>query len=288
MKLLGASSTGGFSTHADGVGHFDSLTIDLVMIVVMAGAGFSLALVWMLSRGQFHDTRRVFELRVYAVVLVVTSAWVFWLHGSTTEDTSDRLVESVFTTVSLSTTTGHRTADWALWDPGAAMMLIVLFVIGGMAGSVAGGLRWFRVIGLAQFVWRELQRQLHPRAVRSVKVGHAPISEESVDRWHSQLVFTIFLAGTGAIVLAFFGSDIVEALTLAFSAVSTTGPAIGDDGMTIVTAADLSRSDRAALMPLALMGRVAIYPALVLLGVVWFGAQRRVSALRFRRGRVRR
>lgn len=280
---LSSVSTGGFSTHADSIGHFDSRAIDIVMIVVMAGAGFSLALVWMLSRGQFRDTRRVYELRVYGAVLVFASAWVWWL-VDTDEGGADRLIESVFTVVSLSTTTGHRVADWGSWHPGAEMMLLFLLVAGGMSGSVAGGLRWIRLVGLAQFVWRELQRQLHPRAVRSVKVGKASISEESIDRWHAQLVLTMVLAGTGAVALAFFGSDITEALTLAFSAVATAGPAMAEEGGTLVHAATLSRSDRAALMPLVLAGRVAITPALVAVSVVFVAIRRRFSANAFRRG----
>ncbi|MEM7092869.1 MAG: potassium transporter TrkG [Actinomycetota bacterium] len=278
-------STGGFSTHADSIAHFDSRAVDVVMIVVMAGAGFSLALVWMLATGQFQDTLRVYELRVYALVLALASVWVWWLADPLDDATGvvDHGIDSVFTVVSLSTTTGHRVADWGSWHPGAEMMLLTLLAIGGMAGSVAGGLRWIRVVGLVQFVWRELQRQLHPRTVRAVKVGSSAISEESIDRWHAHLLFTMFLTGTGAVALAFFGSDILEALTLALSAVSTTGPALAEDGGTLQSAATLSRSDRAALMPLMLAGRLAITPMLVGVGVVVFGAQRRLSAQAFRR-----
>lgn len=286
--MMSSVSTGGFSTHAEGIAHFDSLAIELTMIVVMAGAGFSLALVWMLYRGQFHDTRRVYELRVYGLVLMLASAWVFWLQRSDPGDVDDRIVDSVFTVVSLSTTTGHRTADWGLWEPGAALMLILLMVVGGMAGSVAGGLRWFRVIGLTQFVWRELQRQLHPRTVRSVKVGDTAISEESVDRWHSQFVLMMAVVAPGAVLLAFFGSDINEAITLALGAVSTTGPALAEDGGALVSAASVSRIDRAVLMPMMLTGRVALYPAFVLISVLFFHCQRQAARLVFDRRIARR
>lgn len=277
---LSSVSTGGFSTHADSIGHFDSRLIEIVMIVVMAGAGFSLALVWMITRREFQDTLRVYELRVYAAVLVLASAWVWWLADGSGVD---GVIDSVFTVVSLSTTTGHHVADWGSWHPGAEMMLLFMLMIGGMAGSVAAGLRWIRVVGLGQFVWRELQRQLHPRAVRSVKVGSAAISEESIDRWYAQLVLTMVLVGTGAVALAFFGSDILEALTLALSAVSATGPALAEDGGTLVDASSLSRSDRAALMPLMLAGRLAVTPFFVAMGVVFFGVHRRVTAKSFRK-----
>jgi len=274
---LSSVSTGGFSTYAAGIEHFDSQAVNLVMIVVMAGAGSSLALVWMIWRGQFRQAPRVTELRVYVGVLAVSTIWLTWLlrnDPSASDGVGDRLIETGFTVVSMSTTTGHHVADWATWQPGAVIALVCLMVIGGMAGSVAGGLRWIRVIGLVQFVWRELQRQLHPRSVRSVKVGDTSLSEGTVDRMHAQLVIMLIGASVGGVALAFFGGGVVESFSLAFSALSTTGPALASDGTTLVHAADLSAWQRLVLMPAMIAGRVFLYPALVLSGAFWFGAAR--------------
>jgi len=167
--------------------------------------------------------------------------------------------------VSVMTTTGHRIADWGSWHPGATTLLLLLLVVGGTAGSVAGGLRWIRVIGLAQFVWRELQRQLHPRSIRTVKVGRSTISEASVDRMHAQMVYVMTLGAGASLVLALFGEGITEPITLTISAISTMGPGFDDSGG-IVTAAELSRPERAVLMPVMLTGRVFLYPAFVAAG----------------------
>lgn len=272
-------STGGFSTHADSIAHFDSAAIELLMIVVMAGAGSSVALVWMLWRRQYRDTQRAFELRAYGAVLVLGSAWVWWLNRGDDDGAVRGLRQAVFTVVSLATTTGHQVADWGTWHPGSVTLLLVLIAIGGMAGSVAGGLRWIRVIGLVQFVWRELQRQLHPRSVRSVKVGSTTISEASVDRMHAQLVFMLSAGTAGAIALALFGSGIIEAVSLAVSAVSTAGPAFSENH-TVANAAALSGPQRAVLMPLMLAGRVFLYPAFVLAAAGFFRAGRFASSAR--------
>ncbi len=274
---LSSVSTGGFSTEVGSVGSYNSVAIELATIVVMAGAGSSVALVWMLWRRQFSDTRRSFELRVVALVTVVATSWVLVARPNSGHGFWRDLLDSLFTVVSLGTTTGHHVDDWASWQPGLVMLLLILLAIGGMAGSVAGGLRWIRAVTLVSFVWRELQRQLHPNSVRVVKVGQSAISEASVDRIHAQLVFVSSACACGAILLGFAGLGVVEALSLALSALSTAGPGVSDSG-TIVNASELSRGARLVLMPMMFAGRVFLYPALVFVGSLWFSGERSISA----------
>lgn len=258
-------STGGFSTHAESIGHFDSFAIEAVLIVAMVGAGSSVAIAWLLWRRAFGDTRRAFEFQVYLAMISAATLWIWWLRHNEATSALQGFREALFTVSSVATTTGHRLSDWGSWHPGAATLLLVLLVVGGTAGSVAGGLRWIRVIGLGQFVWRELQRQLHPRSIRTVKVGRAPISEASVDRMHAQMVYVMTLGAVASLVLGLFGEGITEAVTLTVSAISTMGPGF-DDTQGIVTAADLTRPERGVLMPLMLTGRVFLYPAFVAVG----------------------
>lgn len=259
-------STGGFSTHANSIGHFDSIAIELVLVVAMLGAGSSAAFAWLLWRRAISETRRAFELQVYLLVAAVSVAWIVWLRADTDAGVARGLREALFTVASVMTTTGHRISNWGSWQPGAATLLLMLLVVGGTAGSVAGGLRWIRVIGMGQFVWRELQRQLHPRSVRTVKVGRSTISEASVDRMHAQIVYVMTLGAVASLVLALFGEGITEAITLTLSAISTTGPGFTGEGVGIVSAAELTRPERAALMPIMLTGRVFLYPAFVAVG----------------------
>jgi len=270
-------STGGFSTRSESIAFFDSRAIEVALLVVMAGAGSSVAVVWMLWRRQFRDTRNFFELRLYVGVLLFATAWVTWLlraHGGGA-GLGPRVLDAAFEVVSMSSTTGHRLADWGAWPPGAVLLLLLLAAVGGMAGSAAGGLRWIRVIGLVKYVWRELRRQLHPRTVASVKIGASSISETSVDRMHAQLVYVMLAGGLGSCVLGLLGFDVLEALGLAVSAVSTAGPAPAADG-TLVTAADFTAWQRLALLPLMMAGRMFLYPAFVAVGSGFFAVTRRM------------
>lgn len=270
-------STGGFSTAAGPVSSLHNVAAEVVLIIVMAGAASSLAVVWLIWSRQFAEARRLFEFKVFALVLPVASLIIWWRRPPSADGALRELLDSAFTVVSLASTTGFWGDDWGSWKSGLSTALFMLMIIGGMAGSVSGGLRWMRVLTLTQFMWRELQRQLHPNSIRSVKVGEAAISDASVDRMHAHLIYLIVCTGAGAFLLSFCGLDIVESLSLAASALSTAGPGLGD-GTTIAHAGDLEPAARVVLMPLMIAGRAFLYPAFAMLGLLWFTAERRLSA----------
>jgi len=278
---LSTVSTGGFSTRAESFGYFDSTAIELVAIIAMIGAGSSVAFAWLIWRRAFGDTRRAFELQIYLFVIAASTVWIWWLRDDPELSTGRGLREALFTVSSVITTTGHRLSDWGQWHPGAATLLLMLLVVGGTSGSVAGGLRWIRIVGMGQFVWRELQRQLHPRSVRTVKVGRTTISEATVDRMHAQMVYVMTLGAVASLVLALFGEGITQAITLTMSAISTAGPGF-DDTAGIFTAADLSRPERIVLMPVTLTGRMFLFPAFVVVGTGLSAIARKTSNLRGR------
>lgn len=265
VHTLSSVSTGGFSTHADSVAHFDSRLIESVMIVTMAGAGCSIGLVWMIWRREFRQAWNTFELRLYFIVLLGGSAILAALTFDEREGNWGSAFDATFTLVSVVTTTGYRAVDWRAWAPGIVFLLLLAMAVGAMSASVGGGLRWVRIIGLAQFVGSELQRQLHPRSVRSISLGKATLSEPAVDRMLSQVHFTIAVGALLAAGLTLNGAEFIEGFSLAVGALSTTGLGVSDSDV-ISSAAGLRWESQAMLMPVMLAGRVFLYPALIVVG----------------------
>lgn len=249
-------SSGGFSTKADSLAAYDLAYLAPVVTVLMVLTGCSSVLIWLVIKFDFQSTTLLLEARYYLSSLVLATAWITWLNRSESLSAND----VSFTVVSLATTTGFSVSEWGGWHPGATSLLIVMTIIGGMAGSVSGGLRWYRVLGIGQFIFRELQRQVHPRVVRPVKVGKSLVTEASADRILSQFTYVIISMTIGAAAIAASEMDLTSALTLAASAVATAGPGYDAAGYTITHAADLPTSARVALMPLMLAGRVFLFP----------------------------
>src|SRR3712207_3034250 len=140
---LATVSTGGFATHADSVGSFESWAVELFIVVGMVLSGINFALYVQAVQGRVGRVLRNQELLAYlgmiavGTILVAASLYVF--------DYRDSLVlalrEALFQTVSLLTGTAFSTTDWQAWDPLSRTLLLFFVAIGGMAGSTAGGLK---------------------------------------------------------------------------------------------------------------------------------------------------
>ena len=109
--------------------------------------------------------------------------------------------DSLFTAVSLTTTTGFVTADYEVWAPGAQMVLFGLLFVGGMAGSTGGGIKSVRVLLLLKQSAMELRKHLHPRAVLLARVGRHVVPENVLANVIGFVILylLIFLAGATAL-----------------------------------------------------------------------------------------
>lgn len=282
---LSLVSSGGFSTQADSIAAFGSPSVVRATTAMMILTGCSSVLIWLILKLDFHLTPLLLEARFYLIALVLSVFWVMFLNHSHSADFAQSATaaaanitetaaaadsttrhrvgfdEAAFAVISLSTTTGFRLSDWGGWHPGSKSLLISLIAVGGMAGSVSGGLRWYRLLGILQFIGRELQRQLHPRVIRPVKVGRSLVTEASADRIHAQFAYVVIAVAVGSLGIAASGTDLTAAMTLATSAVATAGPGYDSAGVTISDASELSPAARLVLMPLMVAGRVFLFPA---------------------------
>ncbi|NBR50915.1 MAG: hypothetical protein EBT87_04045, partial [Alphaproteobacteria bacterium] len=112
---LTTASTGGFSPHADSIGSFNSLAVEIAIIIGMVVGGTNFALHWRALRGDGRAYWRDPELRAYVALLVGASALVvglLWLDGGFSFDSAARA--GVFNVVALGTSTGFGTATGTL------------------------------------------------------------------------------------------------------------------------------------------------------------------------------
>ncbi|MFQ5983830.1 MAG: potassium transporter TrkG, partial [Woeseiaceae bacterium] len=118
---------GGFSTHDLSIGYFDSPAVDLVAIVFMFIAGINFSLHFFAWRYvQIKHYLSDPEFRAYVFVLVTVSIVVisslYW--QGTYASAGDSFINGLFQAVSIATTTGYTTANYAAW-PGALPVLLI-------------------------------------------------------------------------------------------------------------------------------------------------------------------
>jgi trk system potassium uptake protein len=137
---------------------------------------------------------------------------------------------AAFHVVSLATTTGYASADYAQWPVFAPVLLLFLGSFVSCAGSTGGGIKMVRMVLLIKQARRELVRAIHPRVVNPVIMGHAPISATVIA---SVMAFMLIYGATilGLTMLMLIsGLDIITAFSAVVATVNNIGPGLGQVG----------------------------------------------------------
>jgi trk system potassium uptake protein TrkH len=224
-------ATGGFSPRAESIRAYDSVYIEMVIVVFMflAGTNFSLHFIAVRTRGRVYW--RDPEWRFYlGVVVVVTLILTLFLAARAIFSIPTAFRHALFQVVSLMTTTGFASNDFEQWPIFAQFTLLLLFFIGGCAGSTGGAIKPMRIILLMKHAYWQLYRLLHPRAVASLRLGEQNISSDVLIV--VQAFFVLYMAGFAAATLGLtlFDIDIVTALSAVASTLGNVGPGLGEVG----------------------------------------------------------
>lgn len=262
-------STAGFSTHDASFAYWNSPLIDCVGILFMwlgslnFGLHFlawrhtykgkpALSIYWSDPEFRFYNAVLIGAISLVTVGLYMHAAYPTWIES---------LRFAAFNTVSLITSTGFLSADFAQWPSYVPWLLVFLFFFGGCAGSSTGGIKAIRFLLLTKQGVREFQRLLHPNGVFMVKVGEAVVSNRVAEAVWSfvsiyilvTLVLTLLVMATGVpFELAFSGIA---------ASINNTGP-----GMGVLSGNVSSLNDTAVwLMSFAmLVGRLEVFTVLIL------------------------
>jgi len=255
---------GGFSTHDQSIGYFESSTIEMIAVVFMLLAGMNYALHFMAWRSlsikpYIHDS----EVKAYLVVLsLVTATTVIYLHyNHTFTDFEEALYAGVFQAVSIGTTTGFTTAEYFFWPGFLPVLLLFASFIGGCAGSTGGGMKVIRFVLLIKQGHREIMRLVHPNAQIPVKVGQKPMPDRVI-----QAVWGFFAAYVGSFVVIMLfvmatGLDQVTAFSAVAACMNNLGPGLGDVGANYVNINDPAKW---ALSFAMLLGRLEVFTLVIL------------------------
>jgi trk system potassium uptake protein TrkH len=261
-------ATGGFSPKTASIAFYDSLAVEVVIIVFMTLSAVSFSLYYLLYARRRFDVVLDREVLTYLAILggAVLFVWgVLVFEGDYGEAWGLALRDSAFTVSSIMTTTGFVTADFDEWDTAAKYTLVLLMFIGGCAGSTAGGIKVIRLMIIFRTNSQEVFRMVHPRAVTALRIGDRIIPERV-----RMAVLGLSLAWIVVFAQATFLVALQEDLTLisASTAVAATlnviGPGLGQVGASENFEA-VNPFGRVVLTACMLLGRLEIFTALAVL-----------------------
>ncbi len=233
MHMGSTMGLGGFSSHDQSFGYWNSPRIEAVAVVFMMLAGVSVALYFVAWR---QRSLRVLwvnrEARAFVGVIgsavALISVYIWW-HGSYVSYL-DALRHTVFHVVSIGTTTGYASQDYALWPHFASLWMILLGCFATCAGSTGGGIKMMRMQLLLKQSQHELVRIVHPKVVNPLVIGAQVVDPRVLQNVIAyMMMYGATLVGL-TMVLLFSGVDVVTAFTAVIACVNNIGPGLGDVG----------------------------------------------------------
>ena len=186
-------ATGGFSLWPDSLGRYRSWGVELVAIFSMLAGAISFVVHYqMLRRGpaalwQDLQTRWI----LWGVVL---GTGILGLALLRTFPPPTAFRASAFQFVSALTCTGFQTTDPGKFSEGGKLLLTLAMVVGGAAGSTAGGLKMMRLAVLVRGVAWQIRRLVSPPdAVLPCRFGSETLPAEKAYRKIGEAATLVFL-----------------------------------------------------------------------------------------------
>ncbi len=233
MHMFSTMGLGGFSSYDASYAQFDSVAIETVAVIFMLAAGLNFATHFSAFRTRsVAPYRQDHEVRLFLIVTLGSAiglALYIWSMG-VYDSLATALRYALFNTVSIATTTGFASTDYALWPMFAGLWMLFLSSFATSAGSTGGGIKMVRAAILYQQVYREFIRILHPNAYTQVKFGGAVVPNHIVFAVLAFLFVYIAIIVSLTLVMVASGLDVLTGFTAIVASVNNTGPGLGEVG----------------------------------------------------------
>jgi len=262
---FGTMATGGFSTKNASIAAFNNPTIDYIIIFFMIIAGANFALHYRVLTGNYRELFRNEELKYFLLIIIFATAFITYdILRLNYVNLSDSIRHALFQVVSIMTTTGYGTFDYEKLSATTHFILLLLMFIGGCAGSTGGGLKVVRSIILTKYVYTEIKRLIHPKAIIPVRFGGRAIEKNILSNISAFFIIYLLISVFSILLLTLFNVDIVTSLGAVAACINNIGPGLADVGPTD-NYSHFHPFVKWFLSFLMLLGRLEIFTILVLL-----------------------
>ena len=232
-------STGGFSTKLSSIGHYNSLAVEIITIVLMLIGTTNFAALLLLAKGKIRSFLRVSEVKFMFILLAVfIPPTALSLARGLDIGLLEGLRKSAFDVVSALSTTGYSTMSYAEWPHFAIGVLILMMVIGGGIGSTAGGIKISRVYLMLRLCAIQIKKKLSPGSnvgsPHYIKAsGKTPIDQELAEDTTGFVMAYLVIYVIGSLVMTVTANcTLMESMFDFASSLSTVGLSIGITGPT--------------------------------------------------------
>ncbi len=257
-------ATGGFSVNSNSMASYSTLIQFMLVPIMMAGA-IAFATHYEFLRGRIKNFFKDVQTQVLIFLILVGAVILTYINHDIYSSWGTAFRISAFQYASALTCTGFSTTNLSLWSGEAKLFLSLAMIVGGAAGSTAGGIKLFRVILLTKGVgWKIRKIFLPPKGTFPHKLGGKLLRREEAIEEISEAAIVSFLW----LILLAIGVFVVLHVTHASveNAIFEVCSAQGNVGLSVgITAMNMNPVAKFMLILNMWVGRLEIIPILVLI-----------------------
>lgn len=257
---MGTAGTGGFTVFNDGIAHYNSSLITYLVSIGVLVFGVNFNLYYYLMIRKFKAFFKDEELRTYITIVLVSSVLIAYNVLHLYANVAKSFEISFFQVSNIITTTGFGYGTTEQWPLFSQFILLMLMVIGGSAGSTAGGLKVIRCLTLWRIAKNQVLSTLSPNRVVTLHVNDTVLDKDTQHKILKYFTIYSFITIALLFVVSLDNNNFMTVVSAVFSCFNNIGPMIGT-GQTFSIFSPISKF----LLSLAMIaGRLEIYPMILL------------------------
>jgi trk system potassium uptake protein TrkH len=255
-----AISTGGFSVKNESLGYYANPWIEIIAVFLMVMGATSFFMHLKIFNKQFSEYAKSSETQLFWFLIIVFSLLL------SLAVSAEPLRNGIFYTFA-SLTTGGFNLGYTQFPDLAKSLIIILMIIGGFAGSLAGGLKLIRVGVIGKAMTWISKKIFYPNsAVIPLKYNKRAIGDEELTMISLFSFAYILILVISSLILSFMGYATIDAFFVSASAEGTVG-------LTTIDIASMNFIGKIILICDMFLGRLEIIPFFVL----FFSIYRRIK-----------
>lgn len=230
---ISAFTTGGFAPMAESVSYYNSIPIEVFLMLLMILGSISFVVHAEVWKGRLQSFFGDIEIRTMLIwLLVMTVVVAASLSASALfSDLPAIIRRGLFMVVSAFSTTGFQNVTTnqltTVFSSGAFLALALIAAVGGSAGSTAGGVKLHRVGIIFKSIVSTVKETVSPSSARVVvsynHLGRRVLSSDAVKEAMTVFVLFVITYSVGALVGIAHGYEASQAIMESVSMTSNGG-----------------------------------------------------------------
>lgn len=230
---ISAFTTGGFAPMAESVSYYNSIPIEVFLMLLMILGSISFVVHAEVWKGRLQSFFGDIEIRTMLIwLLVMTVVVAASLSASALfSDLPAMIRRGLFMVVSAFSTTGFQNVTTnqltTVFSSGAFLALALIAAVGGSAGSTAGGVKLHRVGIIFKSIVSTVKEAVSPSSARVVvsynHLGRRVLSSDAVKEAMTVFVLFVITYSVGALVGIAHGYEASQAIMESVSMTSNSG-----------------------------------------------------------------